>query len=131
MSWIIQGNQLVNTENTFDMPQSEMVSECVWKVNGNTLRTGILPDDMSQAKMTSPCSWKINENTLRTGILPDDMLVGAFANANHLKKVTIPESVSYIGDSAFKNTALSSVKISADCTYGSESFPENCNVEFY
>ena len=104
MSWIIQGNQLVNTENTFDMPQSEVVSECVWKVNGNTLRTGILPDDM---------------------------LVGAFANANHLKKVTIPESVSYIGNSAFKNTALSSVKISSDCTYGSESFPENCNVEFY
>ena len=131
MSWIIQGNQRVNTEDTFDMPQSEVVSECVWKVNGNTLRTGILPDDMSQAKMTSPCSWKINENTLRTGILPDDMLVGAFANANHLKKVTIPESVSYIGNSAFKNTALSSVKISADCTYGSESFPENCNVEFY
>ena len=158
MSWIIQGNQLVNTENTFDMPQSEVVSECVWKVNGNTLRTGILPDDMSQAKMTSPCSWKVNGNTLRTGILPDDMsqakmtspcswkvngnalrtgilpddmLVGAFANANHLKKVTIPESVSYIGDSAFKNTALSSVKISADCAYGSESFPKNCNVEFY
>ena len=131
MSWIIQGNQLVNTENTFDMPQSEVVSECVWKVNGNTLRTGILPDDMSQAKMTSPCSWKVNGNTLRTGILPDDMLVGAFANANHLKKVTIPESVSYIGNSAFKNTSLSSVKISADCTYGSESFPENCNVESY
>ena len=131
MSWIIQGNQLVNTENTFDMPQSEVVSECVWKVNGNTLRTGILPDDMSQAKMTSPCSWKINENTLRTGILPDDMLVGAFANANHLKKVTIPESVSYIGENAFRNTALSSVKISSDCVYSQESFPDGCKIEFY
>ena len=131
MSWIIQGNQLVNTENTFDMPQAEMVSECVWKVNRNTLRTGILPDDMPQAKMTSPCIWKINENTLRTGVLPDDMQAGAFANANHLKKVTIPESVSYIGEFAFRNTILSDVKISMDCVYFPTSFPDGCDINFY
>ena len=59
------------------------------------------------------------------------LISGAFANSINLKKIVIPQSVKFIGDSAFKNTALSSVKISADCTYGSESFPENCNVEFY
>lgn len=104
MSWIIQGNQLVNTENTFDMPQAEIVSDCVWKVNGNTLRTGILPDDMQ---------------------------AGAFANANHLKKVTIPESVEYIGEFAFRNTLLSDVKISMDCVYFPTSFPDGCDVNFY
>ena len=59
------------------------------------------------------------------------LISGAFANSINLKKIVIPKSVKFIGENAFRNTALSSVKISADCTYGSESFPENCNVEFY
>ena len=59
------------------------------------------------------------------------LISGAFANSINLKKIVIPQSVKFIGDNAFRNTSLSSVKISADCTYGSESFPENCNVEFY
>ena len=59
------------------------------------------------------------------------LISGAFANSINLKKIVIPQSVKFIGENAFRNTALSSVKISSDCTYGSESFPENCNVEFY
>ena len=59
------------------------------------------------------------------------LISGAFANSINLKKIVIPQSVKFIGENAFRNTSLSSVKISADCTYGSESFPENCNVEFY
>ena len=37
----------------------------------------------------------------------------------------------FIGENAFKNTALSSVKISSDCVYSQESFPDGCKIEFY
>ena len=59
------------------------------------------------------------------------LISGAFANNQNLSKILIPSSVTLIGDTAFKNTALSSVKISSDCVYGDESFPDDCNVEFY
>lgn len=59
------------------------------------------------------------------------LFFGAFANDTNLTKVVIPKSVRFIGDNAFKNTALSSVKISSDCVYSQESFPESCNIQFY
>ena len=59
------------------------------------------------------------------------LISGAFANSINLKKIVIPQSVKFIGENAFRNTALSSVKISSDCVYSQESFPESCNIQFY
>ena len=59
------------------------------------------------------------------------LISGAFANSINLKKIVIPQSVKFIGENAFRNTARSSVKISSDCVYSQESFPESCNVDFY
>ena len=59
------------------------------------------------------------------------LISGAFANDTSLSKVIIPKSVKFIGENAFRNTALSSVKISSDCVYSQESFPESCNIQFY
>lgn len=59
------------------------------------------------------------------------LISGAFANNLNLSKIVIPSSVSFIGDTAFKNTALSSVKIAENCTYGDESFPKDCKIEKY
>lgn len=59
------------------------------------------------------------------------LFLGAFANDTSLANVVIPKSVRFIGDNAFKNTALSSVKISSDCVYSQESFPDGCKIEFY
>lgn len=59
------------------------------------------------------------------------LISGAFANNQNLSKIIIPSSVTLIGDTAFKNTALSSVKIAENCTYGDESFPKDCKIENY
>ena len=59
------------------------------------------------------------------------LISGAFANSINLKKIVIPQSVKFIGENAFRNTALSSVKISSDCVYSQESFPDGCKIEFY
>lgn len=56
---------------------------------------------------------------------------GAFCWAKNLSKVVIPESVKYIGITAFRNTILSDVKISMDCIYFPTSFPDGCEVNFY
>ena len=59
------------------------------------------------------------------------LISGAFANSINLKKIVIPQSVKFIGENAFRNTSLSSVKISSDCVYSQESFPNGCKIEFY
>ena len=59
------------------------------------------------------------------------LISGAFANSINLKKIVIPQSVKFIGENAFRNTSLSSVKISSDCVYSQESFPDGCKIDFY
>ena len=59
------------------------------------------------------------------------LISGAFANSINLKKIVIPQSVKFIGENAFRNTALSLVKIASDCVYSQESFPDDCKIEFY
>ena len=59
------------------------------------------------------------------------LISGAFANSINLKKIVIPQSVKFIGENAFRNTALSSVKISSECIYSQESFPDGCKIELY
>ena len=57
--------------------------------------------------------------------------MGAFCHATNLKGITIPESITDIGDGAFQHSSVSKVKISVDCRYTSSSFPEDCIIEFY
>ena len=76
-------------------------------------------------------SWQIINRELKTGLIPDIELIGAFANDKNLVKVVISKSVKAIGENAFRNTNLSSVKIASNCTYNLESFPDKCKVDFY
>lgn len=52
-------------------------------------------------------------------------------NAADLEYVSIPESVKLIGENAFTNTALKSVRISRDCVFYPTSFPEDCQISYY
>ncbi|MEE6208371.1 MAG: leucine-rich repeat domain-containing protein, partial [Alphaproteobacteria bacterium] len=53
----------------------------------------------------------------------------AFSDCHKLTSVTIPNSVTYIDDSAFRNTALTSVTIPSSVTYiGPSAFGECINV---
>ena len=56
---------------------------------------------------------------------------GAFCYASNLKTVKIPKSVKYIGETAFRHTALTEVTIAADCEYYPTSFPDGCKINFY
>ncbi len=62
-------------------------------------------------------------------LLPEVPLLGAFANANNLSLVRIPNTVKSIGENSFTFTKLTSVQIASDCEYYDTSFPEGCIVK--
>jgi hypothetical protein len=77
--------------------------------------------------------WRIEEGEEypSNGLMPEIPANGAFANASELTQISIPQSVKYIGEEAFKYTKLKSVTIASDCTYFDTSFPEGCEIKFY
>lgn len=60
-----------------------------------------------------------------------DNVYGACSQVPTLTKVKFPKTLRKIGDYAFYNTALTSVKIPQGCEYGKHSFPTGCEVKFY
>lgn len=75
--------------------------------------------------------WVIEGESLTSDTIKDVAIFGAFANAQNLKAVRVPESVKKIGRYSFRNTQLTSVTIASDCTYFPTSFPDGCVVNFY
>lgn len=104
-----------------------------WYVDeSGALTNDDIPELLPQMEQPYPdAAWRIDDEQLTNGLLPDNALVGAFANATQLRKVSIPRSVKKIGEYAFRNTQLSSVVIARDCVYYSTSFPDNCIINFY
>jgi hypothetical protein len=73
---------------------------------------------------------------LLTVLLPKPILSpleesGAFYNAESLKYVKIPRTVTSIGIESFKGTKLKKVCISRNCKYYPSSFPSDCQIIFY
>lgn len=112
MDWYIEGDNYPTTdyfpelpENAVNPPFPAMMWRIDPKMNGGFPFHGLLPDVPRQS--------------------------GAFENASRLSRVAIPESVKVIGDTAFSGTALTVVRIAADCKFGESSFPENCRILRY
>lgn len=110
MAWIIQNNELTNTDfvNAPSRPFHGDSPTIFWRINAN-----------------------INDGLPRIGLMISQVLLGAFADAKELEQVSIPQSVKYIGRYAFRNTKIRSATIASDCTYYSTSFPNGCVVNFY
>lgn len=86
---------------------------------------------LESSPITNTDFYADGKNYLQMKNVRFSLISGAFANDTSLAKVVIPKSVKFIGENAFRNTSLSSVKISSDCIYSQESFPDGCKIEFY
>lgn len=75
-----------------------------------------------------PLALWLGTPVLKPGMSKNPPALGAFANANDLRSIVIPDSVKHIGRESFRNTQLSSVKIAGDCEYSTDSFPPGCEI---
>lgn len=60
-----------------------------------------------------------------------DNVYGACSQVPTLTKVKFPKTLRKIGDYAFFNTALTSVKIPQGCEIGKNSFPKGCEIKYF
>ena len=109
-----------------------MRGENMWYVENNRLVHDELPEAVEtiMSEPYPPFWWHISNGLVHTN-LPLPIETGAFYGCSVLKKVYIPESVKYIGEYAFAETALTNVRIASDCVYYDTSFPEGCSISFY
>lgn len=113
MAWIIQNNELTNTDfvNVPDKPFHGDSPYTFWRIDPNA-----------------------NEGMPYVGLMigvPVLSQAGAFKDAASLAKVTIPTSCTSIGAYAFSGTQLTEVTIPQGCTYEETSFPAGCKVNTY
>lgn len=98
---------------------------------------GFYLEDVAEApekpmKYPFPASeWRVEGGKVTNALLPDYVPSGegAFKYASHLTDISIPRSVKFIGEEAFRYTALTRVRIAEDCVFFPTSFPEGCAVE--
>jgi hypothetical protein len=113
MAWIIQNDELVNTDalGVPDKPFHGDSPYTFWRIDPNA------NDGMPYVGLM-----------IGVPVLPQ---AGAFKDAAELEKVTIPKSCVSIGKFAFNGTQLKKVTIPSDCEYSVTSFPADCEVNFY
>ena len=121
------------TPSEINACQAVVKEPALWEVEDGKLTHDDLPAPIESpfAPPYPPFWWYVDNGRLVNSNLPAPVLRGAFANCKSLDTAHIPESVKSIGQYAFRNTALESVKIASDCTYSATSFPEDCEIEYY
>lgn len=135
-SWYLNNNNEI-VQDDFPEPIAYLTPPypaSMWRLDSdNDLVTLLFPEALDSFTPPYPASmWFLDENNkLMNSLLPDELKTGAFINCTALKDVSIPESVKSIGEYAFYNTALKSVRISKDCIYYPTSFPAECEINFY
>lgn len=132
MAWIIDS----------DYPRWDSLPTSLINIFSEPFPDGILTIDNDYPKYSRRTLINVLSNPYPTGIFSvindypkylglNLIDTGAFCWATNLKKVVIPESVKYIGVTAFRHTALTEVTIAADCVYYPTSFPDGCKINFY
>ena len=113
MSWVMQNGVLFNTDSLAapDTPFRGDSPRTFWRIDPNV--NGGMP-----------------AIPLMIGV-PAISQTGAFKDAAELRKVTVPQSCTVLGDFAFAGTKLKTVTISAGSSYAETTFPESCEVQFY
>jgi len=73
--------------------------------------------------------WRTERGTLTHALLPGySYEEGAFKYAELLTRISIPDGVESIGAESFRYSGLKKVSLPENCSYSTDSFPENCEV---
>lgn len=148
MSWYLDNTKLNHADLSGSIPETGICGDdsgapyygypaSFWQYNSTTqkLEYPIKATPVSETDLVPPYPasfWYLDvDNRLNMALLPEGPAEGAFIGCTMLEYVSIPESVQYIGEYAFKNTALTRVRLSRTCTYYPTSFPAGCEIWFY
>lgn len=110
--------------------EAQMGDEWELDSSGNLFLLGIHDEVLPDTDSPPPTKWLLDENNnLTMPILKEvDNDLGAFANAESLKTIILPDSVETLGKLTYRDTLLSSVELPTNCQYHEKTFPENCSV---
>ena len=128
--WRIIDGELTNTESA-EVPElfETSVPDALWTFENDELKQPFKAQVPELFETSAPSAmWRVDSTKGLTIGTPYPPELGAFCHASKLIKAIIPSSCKKIGRYAFANTALSSVKLAADCEYYSTSFPAECRV---
>lgn len=105
-----------------------------WYMNNNQdIDMFLMPKKLKWVRPYPYGKWFEKDGEITTRGMPEPLIddQGAFNKCRNLTSVTIPESVKYIGEFAFRETKLKSVMIAMDCEFHGGSFPYNCKITYY
>lgn len=129
--WTIRNNSLTNSE-FLNIPDYYVVPpypDDIWVLKGNQIKTfGMIT--LPSSYITPPYpddTWVIKDSTLRTAGMLENYY-GGCSPITSLIAVELPSTLKNIGEYAFRNTALSYVKIPKDCIYFDTTFPKDCEI---
>jgi len=94
-----EGNGTIYWELSYNMTTASL------KISGD----GYMPNGTDQSWLVALGSRKITELVIEDGV--KSIMEGAFYGEDKLKSVTLPNSLEFIGDSAFANTGITSVTL--------------------
>jgi hypothetical protein len=104
-----------------------------WHVTNSEWDSWAIPSP-TRSHLTYPAPeivWLFSDNRISSEVIPAESERGAFCNCPNLQTAHLPRSLKAIGEYAFRNTALTKVQISSDCTFHPTSFPDNCQIELF
>ena len=128
-SWQIVNNELVPIDCSKPKGIVNPTPIGLWSITDNILTPTGYTKPKGFVNPTPISMWGVQDGVLTNGA-PEPPKWGAFVNSN-LPRITIPRTVTEIGEFAFFNTKLKTVTISKNCKYYSTSFPEGCKINFY
>lgn len=132
--YMVDGTQVTLVYQDITLTGGTVDITGIWYDDDGRLVNSDLPAPMSGTYMQDPYPpfwWYVENERLQNRFLAEPSAQGAFYDCTQLKKVEIPETVKYIGEYAFANTALTTVKIARDCTFFPTSFPPRCIIQYY
>ena len=133
--WDIIDNNLVNLENTREIPEllTEPYPLKMWYVDNGRITNSLIPEQVDTLIEPYPVKmWRVDETGLTTGLIPKMETLGAFAHAKYLNNVEIDYHTIYFGDFAFNGAiSLGSIDINILSEFNEETtFYSNTDVNF-
>lgn len=129
--WNIQNNQMINPLNTTWITEymTSKYPNIFWNIQSNNELEHNNKDWLNDYMIPiyPNIFWIIEDNNMERNQLFNYEFLGSFYNST-LFNISIPPTVSRIGERAFYNTQLNAVTIPAKCEYSKNSFPIDCKI---